>query len=133
MSVELAAKQLAFLRELRPGAARIAVLVDPKFPTTERFLSKVRVAASAVGQQLIVLDVSSDREVETAFTTLVQRGAGALHVGVGMLSQRERIVRAGGPTQNSCDLCLARLRHCRRPDELRCQQSMHRSARIPFE
>jgi len=92
MSVELAAKQLAFLRELRPGAARIAVLVDPKFPTTERFLSEVRVAASAVGQQLIVLDVSSDREVETAFTTLVQRGAGALHVGGGMLSQRERII-----------------------------------------
>jgi putative tryptophan/tyrosine transport system substrate-binding protein len=92
MSVELAAKQLAFLRELRPGAARIAVLVDPKFPTTERFLSEVRVAASAVGQQLIVLDVSSDREIETAFTTLVQRGAGALHVGGGMLSQRERII-----------------------------------------
>jgi putative tryptophan/tyrosine transport system substrate-binding protein len=96
ISVELAAKQLAFLRELRPGAARIAVLVDPKFPTTERFLSEVRVAASAVGQQLIVLDVSSDREVETAFTTLVQRGAGALHVGVGMLSQRERIVALAG-------------------------------------
>jgi len=92
MSVELAAKQLAFLRELRPGAARIAVLVDPKFPTTERFLSEVRVAASAVGQQLIVLDVSSGREIETAFTTLVQRGAGALHVGGGMLSQRERII-----------------------------------------
>ena len=30
MSVELAAKQLAFLRELRPGAARIGLLVDPK-------------------------------------------------------------------------------------------------------
>jgi len=38
MSVELAAKQLGLLRELRPGAARIAVLVDPKFPTTERFV-----------------------------------------------------------------------------------------------
>jgi putative ABC transport system substrate-binding protein len=92
MSVELAGKQLAFLRELRPGAARIAVLVDPKFPTTERFLSEVRVAASAVGQQLIVLDGSSAREIETAFVTLVQRGAGALHVGGGMLSQRERII-----------------------------------------
>jgi len=92
MSVELAAKQLAFLRELRPGAARIAVLVDPKFPTTERFVSDVRVAASAVGQQLIVLDGSSAREIETAFVTLVQRGAGALHVGGGMLSQRERII-----------------------------------------
>ena len=36
MSVELTAKQLGLLRELRPAAARIAVLIDPKFPTTER-------------------------------------------------------------------------------------------------
>ena len=74
-TVELAAKQLGLLRELRPGAARIAVLVDPKFPTTERFVSEVRAAASAIGQQLIVLEVSNDHEIETAFTTLVQRGA----------------------------------------------------------
>jgi ABC-type uncharacterized transport system substrate-binding protein len=93
-TVELAAKQLGLLRELRPGAARIAVLVDPKFPTTERFVSEVRAAASAIRQQLIVLEVSSDREIETAFTTLVQRGAGALFWGPGwfMLSQRERVV-----------------------------------------
>src|SRR5262245_37428160 len=78
------------LRELRPGAASIAVLVDPKFPTTERFVSEARAAASAAGQQLIVLEVSSDREIETAFTTLVQRGAGALFWGTGssILSQR---------------------------------------------
>jgi putative tryptophan/tyrosine transport system substrate-binding protein len=93
ITAQLGAKQLGLLREVRPGAARIAVLVDPKFPTTERFVSEVRAAASAVGQQLIVLDVSSDREIETAFTTLVQRGAGALHVGVGILSWgQERIV-----------------------------------------
>jgi putative tryptophan/tyrosine transport system substrate-binding protein len=93
-SVELAAKQLGLLRELRPGAARIAVLVDPKFPTTERFVSDVRAAASAIGRQLIVLEVSSDREIETAFTTLVQRRAGALFWGTGwfLLSQRERVV-----------------------------------------
>src|SRR5262245_51471501 len=35
MSVELAAKQFGLLRELRPGAARIAMLVDPKWPLTE--------------------------------------------------------------------------------------------------
>ena len=94
ISVELGAKQLGLLRELRPGAARIAVLVDPKFPTTERFVSEVRAAASAIGQQIEVLYVSSDREIETAFTTLVQRGAGALLGGTGgfLLSQRERIV-----------------------------------------
>ena len=82
------------MRELRPGTARIAVLIDPKWPLTERFVSELQAAALAVGQQLIVLDVSSDREIETAFTTLDQRGAGALHVGTGafMNSQRERIV-----------------------------------------
>ena len=52
ISVELAAKQLGLLRELLPGAAPIAVLVDPKYPLTERFVSEVRAAASAIGQQL---------------------------------------------------------------------------------
>jgi len=77
---------------LRPDA-RIAVLVDPKFPTTERLVSELR-AAAAVGQQLIVLDVSSAREIETAFATLVQREAGALLWGTGtfLLSQREQVV-----------------------------------------
>ena len=94
ISVELAAKQLGLLRELRPGTARIGVLVDPKWPLTEPFLSQLRTAASPMGQQIEVLYASSDREIETAFTTLVQRGAGALHVGVGtfLSSQRERIV-----------------------------------------
>jgi putative ABC transport system substrate-binding protein len=93
-SAELGAKQLWLLRELRPGASRIAVIVDPRFPTTERFVSEVRAAASAMGQQIEVLYAGSGREIETAFTTLVQRGAGALHVGTGgfMHSQRDRIV-----------------------------------------
>src|SRR5262245_19135885 len=80
---ELGSKQLGLLRELRPGAARIAVLVDPKWPLTKRFVSELQAAALAVQQQLIVLDVRSDREIEIAFTTLVQRGAGGLHVGPG--------------------------------------------------
>jgi putative ABC transport system substrate-binding protein len=92
--MELGAKRLGLLRELLPGAARIAVLVDPKWPLTEPFVSELRAAALAVGQQLIVLDVSSDREIETAFTTLVQRGADALLGGLGsfLASRREQIV-----------------------------------------
>jgi putative ABC transport system substrate-binding protein len=82
------------LRELRPRAAPIAVLVDPKWPLTKPFVSELRAAALAVGQELIVFDVRSDREIEIAFTTLVHRGAGALHAGIGgfMNSQRERVV-----------------------------------------
>jgi len=94
ISADLGAKQLGLLRELRPGAARIAVLVDRQWPTTERFLSELRAGALATGQQLIVLDVSSDHEIETAFTTLVQRGAVALLVGSGtfVYSHRKRLI-----------------------------------------
>ena len=93
-TAELGAKQLGLLRELRPGIARIAVLADPKFPTTERFISDIRTAASAIGQQIEVLYVSTGHEIETAFTTLVERRAGALQTGPGtfMHSQAERIV-----------------------------------------
>src|SRR5262245_42106933 len=94
MSVELTAKQLGLLRELRPATARIAALVDPKFPTTERLVSEVQAAASDAGQQIEFLYVNSDREIETAFTTLVQRGADALLVGTGefLASNRKLIV-----------------------------------------
>jgi putative tryptophan/tyrosine transport system substrate-binding protein len=91
VSADLGTKRLGLLRELLPGAARIAVLVDPKWPLTEYFVSDLQAAALAVGQQLIVLEVSSDSEIESAFTTLVQRGAGALLNGVG-LHHLERIV-----------------------------------------
>jgi putative ABC transport system substrate-binding protein len=94
ISHELAEKQLGLLRELRPGTARIAVLVDGNWPLTERFVSEVQAAASAVGQQIEVLYVRNDREIESGFTTLIQLGAGALLVGVGafLAAQRERTV-----------------------------------------
>src|SRR5262245_28125412 len=94
LAPELGAKHLGFLREVRPRAARIAVVDDPRFPTTERFVSEVRAAASVMGQQIEVLYASSDREIEVAFTTLVQRGAHALLAGSGgfLYSHRERVV-----------------------------------------
>jgi hypothetical protein len=70
VSAEVGAKQLGLLRELQSGVARIAVVVDPKWPITEPFVSQVRTAASAMGQQIDVLYVSSGSEIETAFTTL---------------------------------------------------------------
>src|SRR5215831_6657023 len=91
----LAAKRLELLRQIAPKATIIAAMSEnSSSPDIEAERTDLVAAAQAIGQQLIVLDVSSDREIETAFTTLVQRGAGALHVGTGafMNSQRERIV-----------------------------------------
>jgi putative ABC transport system substrate-binding protein len=94
ISSELGAKRLELLRQLVPKETTIAVLVNPHLPNTERERSEVQAAAQAIGQQLIILDVSSDRDIETAFATLVQRGAGALLVGSGpfLFSNSERVV-----------------------------------------
>jgi putative ABC transport system substrate-binding protein len=91
----LAAKRLELLRQIAPKATIIAAMSEnSSSPDIAAERRDLLAAAQAIGQQLIVLDVSSDREIESAFTTLVQRGAGALHVGTGafMNSQRERIV-----------------------------------------
>jgi ABC-type uncharacterized transport system substrate-binding protein len=93
-SDELGTKRLELLRQLVPKATTIGVLVNPNHPGTEEERRIVQAAARAMGQQLIVLDVSSERGIETAFATLVQRGAGALLVGSGafLFSNRDRIV-----------------------------------------
>ena len=90
----LGAKRLELLRQLVPRATTIAVLVNPNDPNTEADRRDVQAAALAIGQQLIVLDASSVRDIERAFATFVQRGAGALLAGGGafMNSNRERIV-----------------------------------------
>jgi putative ABC transport system substrate-binding protein len=77
-----------------PRATTIGVLVNPNTIQTEAERRDVEAAAQAMGQQLIILDVSSERDIETAIAALVQRGAGALFVGVGafMNSHREWLV-----------------------------------------
>jgi len=89
----LGAKRLELLRQLVPRATTIAVLVNPNTPLTEAERKDVQAAAQAIGQQLIIIDISSDRDIETAFAAFVQRGAGALLVGTGgfLNSNRERI------------------------------------------
>jgi putative ABC transport system substrate-binding protein len=80
----LAAKQLGLLHELLPGAARIAVLVDPNnTPITERFVSDVQAAASATRKQIEVLHASTGRDINTAFASLAQKPVDALLVGSG--------------------------------------------------
>src|SRR6202045_58461 len=71
----LGAKRLELFRQIVPKARTIAMLVNPNSPETEAERREVPAAAQAIGQQLIILDVSSDRDIEIAFETLLQRGA----------------------------------------------------------
>ena len=94
LTAVLGTKQLELLRQLVPKATTIAMLVNSNSPDTEAERRDVQAAAQAIGQQLLVLDVGSDRDIERAFATFVQRGAGALLVGAGAFfnSRRERLV-----------------------------------------
>jgi putative ABC transport system substrate-binding protein len=90
----LGAKRLELLHQLVPKATTIGMLVNPNTAETEEERSDVKAAAQRLGLQLIILDVSSDRDIETALEIFVQRGAGALLAGTGafMFSHRERLV-----------------------------------------
>jgi putative ABC transport system substrate-binding protein len=89
----LGAKRLELLRQLVPKAKTIAMLVNPDAPTTEAERRDVHAAAQTIGQPLLVIDVRSARDIETAFATIVQRAADALLVGSGTFlnSNRERL------------------------------------------
>ena len=72
----------------------MGVLIGPS--TTEVVAERrdIQTGAHAVGQQLVIVDVQSDRDLEAAFATFAQRGADALLVGSGafMTSKRNEIV-----------------------------------------
>jgi ABC-type uncharacterized transport system substrate-binding protein len=87
-------KRLELLRQLVPKTAVIAELVSANLPQAESERRDVQSAAHAIGQELIVVEAGSDRDIEAAFATFIQRGAGALYVGTGSFlnSRRERLV-----------------------------------------
>jgi putative ABC transport system substrate-binding protein len=72
---EAVAKRLGLLHDL------VAVLVNPTNPSaTDAALPEIREAARALGLQIAVLNASTSREIEAAFSTLVADRADALFV-----------------------------------------------------
>jgi putative tryptophan/tyrosine transport system substrate-binding protein len=69
--VELLAKRLELLRELVPGAARAAVLVNPaETVNTEITLRDVEAAARGFGLQVQVLKADTSDEINAAFESM---------------------------------------------------------------
>ena len=81
--VELSGKRLELLHDMVPQAATVAYLSGgSKRLMFKEEVSNIRAAADALGLQVAVLEASRDEEIEAAFAMLVQRGDGALIVGV---------------------------------------------------
>ena len=66
---------------LVPGAARVAVLVNPADGSAETTLKDVETAARALGLQIQVLNAGTSGEIDAAFATIGRERPDALFVG----------------------------------------------------
>jgi putative tryptophan/tyrosine transport system substrate-binding protein len=81
IGASLGAKRLELARELVPNVGVIALLTHPRSPDGLEEFREVQDAANALGQQLLVVTGTTERDFEAAFASIVQRRAGALLVG----------------------------------------------------
>jgi putative ABC transport system substrate-binding protein len=94
MFAELVPKRLELLSELVPHGTVVAMLVNPSNLQTEGVMRDAQEAARAKGMQLHSLKASTEGEIDAAFATLVQLGAGGLVLGPDpfFYSRREQLV-----------------------------------------
>ena len=78
LSFILAPKRLELLHELVPKATVIAFLVNPANPVAPSQIEEIREPTRSLGLQVHVLEASSERQIEIAFETLMQKPVGAL-------------------------------------------------------
>jgi putative ABC transport system substrate-binding protein len=83
LTAELAPKRLQLLHELIPNAAVFGVLADPSYPSTPSLIAGLQAAARTLRLQLVVVNASTDGDLETAITTFSQQRVGAVLVGIG--------------------------------------------------
>jgi putative ABC transport system substrate-binding protein len=95
MAVGIGSKLLGLLAEFVPRAARITVLINPSsLEGADSYVNDLQAAASASGRQIEVLTARTNRDIVTAFASLVQKRADALVVSpdIFLLTRRVQIV-----------------------------------------
>ena len=80
IATALVPKQLELLRRSARNPAVIGALVNPTYPDHNLQLHELQEAGATIGQQIDVVRAGTARDIDTAFASLVQRGAGALIV-----------------------------------------------------
>ncbi len=94
LTAGLEAKRFGLLHELVPAATTIAVLVNPDYPDAEAQIKEVQGAARTLGLLAHILKASSERDFDTAFSTVIEQRAGALLVASDpfLFSRRSQLV-----------------------------------------
>ena len=79
---EVEPKRLGLLRELRPDATSIGVLVNPNVAYIDAQLNDIRSSAASIGREIVILNASTIAEIDAAFATLRQMRTDVLSVAV---------------------------------------------------
>jgi len=80
LTSELTAKRLEIVRQLLPGTATVAVIINPNSPEVAPQLADVQSVSRTLGQPIAILNASNESDLDTAFASLAQHGADALLV-----------------------------------------------------
>jgi putative ABC transport system substrate-binding protein len=71
----LTAKGLGLMHELMPGAAIVALLINPHDPESRSQPNDAQAAVNKLAQKLLILEASRAEEIDAAFAKLVAQGA----------------------------------------------------------
>ena len=80
LTSDLEPKRLGLLHELLPGDAPFGVILNPKFPPAAQQGLELAEAARAISRPIIVLNASTDAELEAAFAVLARQRVVAMLV-----------------------------------------------------
>jgi len=92
LNAELGGKRLALLRELVPGATRVALLFQPSAgASTEALRRDLEPTARAIGLQTQTIDVETCSDINAAFASFERERPDALFVGTGPFLYARRV------------------------------------------
>jgi putative tryptophan/tyrosine transport system substrate-binding protein len=91
---ELWGKRVGLMHEILPAVSGVAALVNPNSAGAERAVRSAQDAARALALQILIVNASTEGEVDAAFARLVQQRAGALFVQGEpfLISRRDQII-----------------------------------------
>jgi putative ABC transport system substrate-binding protein len=94
LTTGLEAKRLEILHAVVPNASVIGVLINPNNVNAEAQSAMVQDAGRTMGQKVLILHASSERDFDSVFATIVQSRIDALIVGADAFfsSQRDKLI-----------------------------------------
>jgi hypothetical protein len=103
----------------------MALLVNPSDPEGQSEPTDAQDAARRLNLKLVVLNASTEREIDAAFATVAQQQIGAVVIGSDpfLFSRREQIVQPGDPSRDTCRLFEPRVCHPSASDRF-CYKSL---------